>query len=272
MHPAIFVLSTGRCGTQWLASKLGGTYSDLLAVEHEPLHDRYQARRLLGIETPAALDPASADVVLRHLDRIETCLETRPYLECGHPCWSALPFLTRRLAGRISIIHLVRHPIPTALSWLTHSAYEIPILPHLREKVLLSPFDDGVAFPEYRERWVSMSAFEKCLYYWAEVNALGLRLERDGGALWLRVSFEEMFGPAGLRRLLHFLNLPERPSMAEAGRDRIDEHQFKTASPLPDLGVITSHPRIVDVAGRLGYSVGWNDLRGLSERYVWPGF
>ena len=271
MPTATFVLSTGRCGTQWLAAKLAEVYGDLLAVEHEPLHGGYQPRRMLGLKTPLALDPEGSNAIQDHLARVEGLLEAKSYVECGHPCWSTLPYLLERFAGRIRVVHLSRHPIPTALSWLTHSAYEPPFLPHLQEKVLLSPHDDGVMFPEYREPWATMSPFEKCLYYWAEVNAFGLDLEHRAGAPWLRLSFEELFTPAGIGRVLDFLSLPARPSMLDARLDVVDQHRFKVASNFPDLAVLAHHPRFVEVATSLGYSVSWENIDQLKDRYTLPG-
>jgi len=268
MRAATFVLSTGRCGTQWLALKLKSVYGDLLSVEHEPLHNGYEPRRMLGLKSPTDLGPDAGAVILGHAEDIERRLETQPYIECGHPCWGAMPWLAQRFAGRVRIIHLFRHPIPTALSWLTHTAYEKPFLPYLQEKILVSPFDEGVAFPEYRENWSTLSAFEKCLYYWAEVNALGLDLESTAGLPWLRVSYEELFTPPGIAKVLGFVDLPPRAGMIEAAGEVIDEHRFKSASPFPDLEVVSRHERVLEVAANLGYSTSWADVSALRQRYL----
>ncbi|MBX7185192.1 MAG: sulfotransferase [Vicinamibacteria bacterium] len=268
---ATFVLSTGRCGTQWLAATLKAACGDHLTVEHEPLHNGYRPRQMLGLKTPTDLDQESSRLILAHVERIEGTLEASSYMECGHPCWSSVPWLIERFSGRIRILHLVRHPVPTALSWLTHAAYEPPLLPHLKEKVLLSPFDDGVAFLEYRERWPSLTPFEKSLFYWAEVNALGLRLERMPEVPWLRLTFEELFLDTGIGRILEFLEMPARPRITGAGPEVIDQHHFKAVSALPDLGLLDRHPRVAQVAERLGYAASWADVEGLRRRYFLPG-
>lgn len=66
MRHATFVLSTGRCGTQWLAQALGAAMGNRIRVEHEPLHNDYAPRRMLGAGDPAALPPRAAECVLRH--------------------------------------------------------------------------------------------------------------------------------------------------------------------------------------------------------------
>ena len=255
MNSATFVLSTGRCGTQWLAEKLASAYGDLLTVTHEPLDNDYRPRLMLGQKTPLRLDPDSRTTLLDHVERIERGLETRPYLECGHPCWGTLPYLMERLRGRLRVIHLVRDPLATARSWLAQSAYVPPLLPHLSEKVLLSPFDEGVAFPGYRERWAGLHPYEKSLYYWAEVNAFGLRLEEESEAPWRRVTFEALFGGTGLADLLTFLDLPARPGVSDDRADVVDKYRFLPLMNVPALDLYALHPEITSLAERLGYDV-----------------
>lgn len=268
MSYATFVLSTGRCGTQWLAEQLKQHYGNELRVEHEPLHNDYLPRQMLGARRLQALAAPAAARILEHLDGIERTLETQPYVECGHPIWSTLPYLLERLAGRIRILHLVRHPVPTALSWLTHMAYVRPLVPYLPEKVLLSPFDDGVAFPAYRELWPALTPFEKCLYYWAEVNSFGLSLQPQTTAPWLRLRAEDLFSESGVRQVQQFLELPERAAMLTAGQAVVDRFRFMSPTDMPDLTRLSAHPAFVGVATALGYPVEWTDLDALYRRYL----
>lgn len=263
MHQAIFVLSTGRCGTQWLAEALGRVFEGRLRVEHEPLHLGYLPRERLAGATPP-------EAVQRHLDAIEAELAHRPYLECGHPCWSALPWIAQRLPGRVRVIHLVRHPLPTALSWLTHQAYQPPLLPHLPEKVLLSPFDAGVRFPAYRARWPALTPFEKSLYYWLEVNAFALALEAEGALPWLRLRFEDMFAAEALHALLGFLCLPQDPRLEALRAQRIDRHASVLAGP-ERLAAWAEHPDVVKLAQALGYAMEGPEASALLQRYLPQG-
>jgi hypothetical protein len=264
---ATFVLSTGRCGTQWLADRLSKTYGDILHVEHEPLHDRYRPRQMLGARGVLPDDPETAQTIRTHLETIGRHLETHDYVECGHPCWSSIPYLAEQFAGRVRLIHLTRHPIPTALSWTTHQAFTPPLLPHLTEKVLLSPFDDEVQFPEYREWWPTLTPFEKCLYYWAEVNAFGLNLRARQSAPWLTLSYESLFGGDGLEDLLSFLGVPDRESMWSDRAMAIDRFRFATQES-PDPTIATRHERVVDVARRLDYDVADVHPHALQRRYL----
>jgi hypothetical protein len=263
---ATFVLSTGRCGTQWLAEQLPRSYGDRFRVEHEPLHNFYAPRQNLSVRTLADLSAEAAEAILPHVEEIETCLAQRSYLECGHPCWSALPALADRFRGRVRIIHLVRHPVPTAFSWLTHRAYEPPLLPFLPTKTLLSPFDPGILLPEYQERWEGLTAFEKCLYYWSEVNLFGLAQEQALGVPWLRLTYEDLFFADGLERLLEFLELPPTETLTTARAESID--RFRSLTPQrPDLNMLARHPRIIEAARTLGYEAQEIDVVALQRRY-----
>lgn len=266
MSFAVFVLSTGRCGTQWLAEHLPHSYSDRLQVEHEPLHNFYYPRRNLLARTLGDLDAEAAEAILPHVEEIETCLTQRSYLECGHPCWSAILALADRFRGRIRVIHLVRHPVPTAFSWLTHRAYEPPLLPFLPTKTLLSPFDPGVRLPEYQERWEGLTPFEKCLYYWGEVNLFGLAQEAALGVPWLRLTYEELFYADGLERTLEFLELPPAEPLMAARAESVD--RFHSLTPQrPDMNLLGSHPRIIEAARAFGYDAEEIDLAALQRRY-----
>jgi hypothetical protein len=257
-----FILSTGRCGTQWIARTVADVYADVIDVSHESLGHGYEPRLMLGVS--AGVADALPDAVAAHVDQLAA--RERPYLECGHPCWSAIPFLRDRFGHRMRVIHLARHPVPTSLSWLTHRAYEAPLLPHLDERVLLSPYDAGVRFGEYRDRWDQLSPFEKCVYYWAEVNALALDTERESETQWLRLSYEALFQGHGLAEMLDFLELPAREAAFDARSVLLDEHRYVTL-PGHDWRAIDRHPRAVDIAKKLGYGALDVDDAAMQRRY-----
>ena len=254
MGSATFFLSTGRCGTQWITEALRVALGDKATVEHEPLHNDYAPRRMLGANDPAIVGGRAGRRIQEHAARIEEILASRDYIETGHPAWGALPWLIRRFQGRIRVVHLVRHPAPTARSWLSHQAFVPPLLPHLPVKELVAPTDAGVAFPEYAGSWAQLSPYEKCLYYWAEVNALGLRLEREAGVPWLQVTYEALFDPssAALSQLMDFVGAPAAAAETIDRNQRIDQHRFAIETQ-PDVSRIVAHPRIIALAEALGY-------------------
>lgn len=267
-HHATFVLSTGRCGTQWLAYALALPGVGAGRVEHEPLGERYRPRVLLGAPgDPAALPPPDAARLEQHLAGIEATLEREDYFEAGFPCWSALPYLARRFAGRMRVVHLTRHPLPVAYSWVSHSAYVPPLLPRLPGKILLHPADAGVSFPEYAATWATLHPFERSLFFWAEVHAFALRWQPVAGVPWLRLDAAELFTAPGLARLAAFLGIAAGPELQAATQEVVDEHRFL----LPDWiepGVIARHPHVIAVARALGYDPLACDVAALKRRYA----
>lgn len=265
MFSATFVMTTGRSGTQWLASQLAEAAGGRATVEHEPILDDYRPRTMLAVHDPHRLREDYAGAVLQHVEWIESVLAEREYIETGYPVWATLPWLAERLRGRIRIVHLVRHPVPVAFSWVTHRAYCTPFAAHTPERILLSPFDEGVRFPEYRDRWASLPPQEKVLYYWLEVNAAAMKLEQRTSAPWLRVRLEDLRGET-LARLHAFVGLPT----PAAAKGVVDEHRFTSDQPW-DPARIADHPRVVELARQLGYDpFGYGAAKIEKRGYVSP--
>ena len=150
---------------------------------------------------------------------------------------------------------------------LTHSYYRDDAKNPVNLAGWLQPTDAGVSYPEYRDRWATMTRFEKCLYFWTEVNALGLRLERELGVPFLRRKFEELFHADGLDRMLAFLELPRRDAIYAARSVDFDRwHLYTTAEIEPSL--VAGHPQVVSVASRLGYDALDVDPGRIKDRYA----
>ncbi len=265
MHQALFVISTGRCGTQWLARALQSACGEAAEVTHEPLHSGYVPRKMLAAGDPAKLEQANASVILAHVARIEEILRSRAYIECGYPLWSTLPYLLKRFAGRVRVVHLVRHPIPTAWSWLAQQAYCPPLARHLVMKEPLSPFDEGVHFTSYRDRWSELSPYEKALFYWLEVNSFASRMDQRTDAPWLRIRFEELFSAVTLKTLLVFAGIDASSEVHTP--PPTDEHPY-LAGHWSDPALIARHPDVIELAMALGYDALDFDAAKLRRRYV----
>src|ERR1700761_5915285 len=93
-------LSTGRCGTQWLASQFAANHPGL-GVGHEPIGVSYKPRRYFrGYDEPRA---ALAERAVRdHLAGIEAT--SRPYVETGWPLYAALPLFAARFPDRLRVV------------------------------------------------------------------------------------------------------------------------------------------------------------------------
>jgi hypothetical protein len=269
---AAFVLSSGRCGTQWIGNTIQEIYGDLAVSVHEPIGVQYRPRKLLGAVDPEKIE--GSDVILQHLQQIEGRLEgggvTPPlaYIEAGWPCFPAVPYLANRFRGRIKFIHLFRHPIFTASSMVTHGYYDPNNPGIIFDLALLTPFDKGVNFPEYQDVWEDLSPFEKCLYLWAEINTFSLEQQKRLDAPWLTICFEDLFSPKYqyLENLLNFLKLPVRTAAIKALGVNKDSYRFRKDTTF-DSQIIEKHPIILNVAESLGYKEMDVTEQALRRRY-----
>jgi hypothetical protein len=264
--PIVVFLSTGRCGTQWLTAGLRELHPDV-SSEHEPIGPLYKPRRYFRrYGDPGAV--LEVPEVARHVQRLAR--EPRPYVETGWPLFAALPLLADRFPDRLRIVHLTRHPVPSALSHLAHSSYAgSPRDDAYTRWATLGPSDPGVFQSGYDVRWAELSPYEKCLFWWTEVHLYGLETpKRLEGIPFLRVRSEEVLGGsrAALERLLEFMHLPWREGwLAHSGRlvDRWHHHTDACVDPR----LVLSHPATVETASRLGYDAAQFDRDALATRY-----
>jgi hypothetical protein len=271
-HTATFVVSAGRCGTQWLANTLHRNYGDLVEVQHEPIEHKYCPRILLRSGTGLDAHPHRLDIV-GHLDYVLDALRDRDYVETGWPAFAAIPVLRELLDFRIKVIHLTRHPVPSACSLVTHRYYQ----PDLRDDgytnfAILHPTDGGVLRKDYAASWDRLSVYEKCLFHWAEIHAYGLELHNSfpGPDRWLRVGMEELLDvrTGRLAELLGFLGLPIRNDALAATQTHFDVHRAKTELSI-DWHEVGNHPAIVRLAASLGYDALAASSETIIERYRW---
>lgn len=263
----ITVLSTGRCGTQWLTATAQELAGSLIEVRHEPIGAAYAPRRhFRNYAAPHAV--LEEPDVTTHLDWVDGL--KRPYLETGWPLFAALPLMAERWTDRLRVVHLTRHPVPTALSHLAHSCYAgSDRHDPFTCLATLGPGDPRVFMPAYAARWEGLSPYERCLYWWAEVNRFGLEFsERYAAIPLLRVRSEALLGGEreALRSLVAFLGLPWDERWAAATRRRVDRWHHHTDRPFDPLA-ICRHPSFVTIAETLGYDMQGIDHEQLRARY-----
>lgn len=266
-HTATFFVSTGRCGTQWLADKLPAHYGDLAVATHEPVHHEYEPRRYFSAYRRGE-NPELTPAIAAHLQFIEDTLRTKDYIEAGWPVYGVLPYFLRRLEGRVRVVHLYRNPFEMAASMATHGFYDKG---EWSEAMLIRPADQGVIQPELNgSRWNAMPEFERCLFWWTEINDFGLRLHREFPQVpWLSIRFEDMLkgdSRAGLIKLLEFLQLPVREDFLASREQRTDKFHYKSEKKIETIP-LEQYPKTVAVMEQLGYQYDPAILPELQKRY-----
>ena len=216
---AVFIYSTGRCGTQWFTKNFADNLGSQAEVVHEPIGARWAPRIALRHPDLAALRREMPDID-RHLDHISEVVATgRTYVETGWPAMAWYPYLKSMLGDGFRWVHVVRNPIFVAGSLATHQCYqpESPLYDReFGELAYLEPTDRGVAFGETKEEWASLTQFEKCLYQWLEVNRYGIDLADIPGLKPAVVTrFEDVFSgdDARVREIYRAVGLPAPTSV-----------------------------------------------------------
>jgi hypothetical protein len=261
-------LATPRTGTQWLARSLGHVFEDLALVEHEPADYEYEPRRMLRRDDQRSL--LRVTVIDEHFGRIrETLGSGRHYVEVGFPAFAAVPLFADVFGPDLRVVHLVRHPISTAASMVTHGWYQPRRRHDLGLKVAVTPFDSGVVQSGYGDRWQTMTPFEKCLFYWTEVHLYGLEVERAFASIpFLRLRFEHLFSRSteALPRLTEFMGLPWRAQLLEHVSEKVDRWPEKTGRMLA-WRRIEQHATAMEVAKGFGYTLADVEPASLVARY-----
>lgn len=271
-HGIGLVISTGRCGTQWLAKTLGDLYGDAARVAHEPLGPYYKPRaffRSYGDLTAMTKERQIA----AHLDEVEATLETHDYIETGWPLFPAVPLFIDRFPGRVRIVHLTRHPVPTSISHMVHQCYGgSPRDDDYTRLATLDPFCPGVLQSDHRDAWESLSPYERCLFWWTEVHLWAEEI-RDlyPDVPLLRLKSEAMLAgdERSLKGLLELLRLPYSNEVAARTRRPVDRWNHQTELEF-DWRKVFEHRTTLDVAARLGYLIDDVDEAALERRYKGP--
>jgi hypothetical protein len=154
----VFVLSTGRCGTKWLAALLAE--SDLAFANHE-LQPRLIRQGQRAYETlPDRLDHFAEIVRAARDDMISASYQAeRIYVETNHFITFLAPALMAAYP-RSKFIHLVRHPGDFVRSGMRRNWYGG------------HTYDVGRIRPSTLEEWEGLSQFERVAWLWNETNAV----------------------------------------------------------------------------------------------------
>lgn len=267
----IYILSTGRCGTHWLARAFGQVYSDCAVVEHEPLGPEYCSKETLRCDSRLT-ELATAPPIENHLARIDRILKQQAYIECGWPAFSAVPLFIRRYGTRLRLIHLVRHPATTAASYLSLGFYDQQAKDNEWKRLCqLSPFDPGIKHQSYKHCWEQLEPYEKCLFQWLEIHSYAEEIKRTYSdvpchTVQMEDLFSEQVGAETFATMADFIGLPQQSTIDVTRSERISSG-YRTQQRIHHQS-IHRHPDVIALAEYYGY--GFDDFSDekLHKRYL----
>lgn len=220
---AVFVVSTGRTGTQFLARTVEGWGA---RSHHEP--GPWWLRHLSNAHASGAVSEARA-VRLLHGLRDEALAVDKPWFEAScldhglvGPLLAAFPEAT--------VVQVVRHPVGYVRSAQDWGAYRLGgrplnLLPYRR----LAPPQFDRWNVAGRVRWIGEDQFDRLAWAWSAMNR-AMRTQGEGNPRFRTVRFEDLTsaeqGPTELGRLAEDLGLavPD-DALADAVQSRVNASQ-----------------------------------------------
>ena len=269
MQKAIFFISTGRCGTQWLATTLSKLYSDLAVVTHEPIKAQYQPNNFFR-----ALDRfeelQNIPAVRQHLHQLENIPPDKLYIETGWTSFAAIPLFINLFKDKIKLVHIVRHPVNMACSMVTHNFYR----PEIRNDEFtrlaqLDPYTPGILQTNYQDIWQQMTPYEKCLFFWNEIHLYAQEIHQNYPEIpYLQIRMEDLLDPQSktINNLLDFLDLPFRTEIQGQFKHHVDHYQLKTNLNL-EWKQVFKHQQTIGLAQDFGYDFTQIVKQDLDKRY-----
>ena len=265
---AIFILSTGRCSTQYL-TRLLALGRPRAEVVHEGAGPNYMPARVFR---QGGYDQVIDRIkpLRTHLFDIEAVLaEGKTFIDTGWPSYAWGPYFAQRFGAAFGFAHLVRNPFAVAASMSSHTLLDDLDI-KLSKFGVIRPHHPKALFAEFSGQYPSFTRYERGLYHWLEVNTYLLEQHESPGFLGL-YRFEEMYGggvPAA-KRLWQACGFAPEDYQELPPYDRLNVPAFKFAPPDPAL-----ERHAWALARRLGYTDDvlekWSDTDFLAQVYKTP--
>jgi hypothetical protein len=277
MHQICLCLSTGRCGTTYLANVLSAAYGDDFDILHEDVleHQAKPKRYLWYIDEVNFAELRRDSDVSDYLSRVAARSKERPYIDVGYPCLPLIPLIIATFPGRVRFLHLVRDPVSVAASMTTLGQYDPKMIrvSHWGYAELPNPLETRCAHPEYATKWKSMTSFEKGLWRWAEYNLMALAIhERHAEVPYIRMTSETLFTDADAPgRVAKFFGLPPRELLPQPKFRNATNPNLTHYHPVgEEWRRYVRYPYVLELAEQLGVPVRSEDLEAEMKRYAAP--
>jgi hypothetical protein len=212
-HPSVFVLSTGRTGTETIAHLLNLS-RDLFAY-HEPSPSLYPlAKMAYGSQSRLNTHPDHQNLISEGLKAMrkelwdESLSCRKGYAETSPQVTFLAPYLNQLIPDSL-FLHLIRHPMDVIRSsmrrgWYLNSPYD---------ETRIEPLENSL----FHKKWSKFSELEKNTWLWAETNKwISDFLKTIPKSQYLVLHSEDVFqrDHNSLKSIFNLLNVGIPPSSA----------------------------------------------------------
>lgn len=196
--------------------------------------------------------------------------EGGPVVDFGWTMRSLVPYFYDQLGNQLRVLFIHRHPVEVAASFKLIGSYSI----YNSSTWAITPNHPQAMFPQFSDRWTLMSAFERCLYYWLEVNASAIELsEKLPGLDIMTLSSTDLFqSDEVLDDVVRFTGFDcyRRPLEKSLDRNRREVFLLERRPIKEEWREYLRHPEIVEFAEGLGYDMSIENVEFLISKYQLP--
>jgi len=267
MHPVTLAVTTGRCGTTFLEKTFKKNFqSDNNWISHEHLKQKITN---VGIYHRCYSKSCHQQMLNGEISKLlntwKAIHSSGPIVDFGWTMRSLIPYFYNEFGGVFRVLHIHRHPIEVAASFKLIGSYSKFNSPQWA----ITPFHPKALFPQFKQRWNEMTAFEKCLYLWLEVNGSALELRDIFPSLpLLEVRSSQMFEQeAVVQDISQFTGFNTLNQPIEASKEKNERDLFSLErNPVrEEWRQFKKHPELVEFAERLGYCMEEDYI----EQFIW---
>jgi hypothetical protein len=272
MNPITLAISTGRCGTTFLEKTFKLNFgSDKNWISHEYLKQDITKVGIYHRCYSGGCLEEMGNVRIQEL--VNTWLEiskSGPVVDFGWTMRVLIPYLYEKIGSQLRVLFIHRHPIEVAASFKLIGSYSVYNSPQWA----ISPWHDRALYPQFKDRWPSMTPFEKCLYLWLEVNSFGLEVpKRFPNLQFLQIRSDELFRrDTILDDIVRFTGFQHNGLSLKRSNEKNRRDLFSLERrPIKNEWVhYNRHPEVISLAEELGYNMSVEYISDLITKYQLP--
>lgn len=275
MHPIVLAISTGRCGTSFLADTFKETYHDHTSwISHEYLRsDVTHPAAFFRCYSPACHKKMANSTIDQLLLEWGRAAQRGPVVDFGWNMRSLVPYFSAMLGDQLRTLFIHRHPVFTAASMEINGFYSIYKSP----SNMLEPSHPRALHPQFGTRWASMTPFEKCLYNWLETNSYAIEVSKRFPAMrFLEVRSRNVFrSDEELARIARFAGFPNPTEgfCRSTKKNPADIVSLESRPIKNEWRRYRRHPEVIELAVQMGYNMDEEFIgQSIGKYQLPPGF
>jgi hypothetical protein len=274
MWPLTLTIKLGRSGGSFVTAALRSSFPER-AITDEPLGPASTLPRAFfhAYDEPRKRMLATHPPVVKFMDQLAAELERGPVVATGPTLSHLAPVIAERFPDQLRVLGLFRHPLFSATEHFLRGRYHGWPAWSIADLACLTPFDPGMLAKGFRERWKTMSPFEKNLYRWVEYVLLWREVQRRYPHVpTLHVSTENLFQDpqTWLQRIADFAGLHGTVRLGSAPSKDFNLNG-RMRYPLGNLWrAYRRHPEVLELAAIMGYRLDDRELEGEMRWYQPP--